>query len=234
MAEPVTLAEMRLYLGISQVTDTARDEVIGRRIVVARGMAEAFTQKVITSTTVTAYGRQFPEDGDGQIALKMPLQSVTGITYLDIVGAQQTLSSLSYYVDSVQGYIEPEYGYTWPDGRPRRNAVQIAYAAGYVSADIVPEPIKEAIRFIVLQWELYQSSLEGFGRPPDMPNAARQLLEPYRDYRGQFSHQQGFNHIVTPLAYVPGGGGHTALDLTDSLGDYLTDSTGSQLTSLAA
>lgn len=53
-------------------------------------------------------------------------------------------------------------------------------------ANTVPEAIKEAIRFIVGQWEVFQSSIEGVMRPFTIPNAAKQLLDPYSDMREYF------------------------------------------------
>ena len=38
--EPITLAEMRLHLGITQTADTARDAIISARITSARQWAE--------------------------------------------------------------------------------------------------------------------------------------------------------------------------------------------------
>jgi hypothetical protein len=85
----------------------------------------------------------------------------------------------------------PAYGLAWPDNRIEPNAVQIDYLCGYgepgctaaESVAAVPEPIKDAIRFIVGQWEQFQSSIEGVVRPFTIPNAAKQLLEPYIDDR---------------------------------------------------
>jgi uncharacterized phiE125 gp8 family phage protein len=53
-------------------------------------------------------------------------------------------------------------------------------------AAAVPESIKEAIKFIVGQWEVFQSSIEGVMRPFTIPNAAKELLNNYVDMRAWF------------------------------------------------
>jgi len=181
--EPVTLAEIRAHLGISQPGDTARDGVIDGRIVTARTMAEHITQLALITQTWIGYSQCF----SNVMPLKGPLQSVASIKYIDQNGALQTLAAALYDVDTVAAVVVPAYGVCWPTPRDVRNAVQIEYVCGYGLAEAVPEPIKAAIRFTVARWESYQSTLEGsVGYPPTLPNAALQLLEPYRDYRGMF------------------------------------------------
>jgi uncharacterized phiE125 gp8 family phage protein len=179
--EPVTLAQMRQHLGITQSTDTARDAIITGRIISARQWAEQYTRTAYVTQTLTGYS----DDFHGQrIDLKAPLQSVSSILYLDANGVQQTLSTSDYLVDAVANCVVPAYGLDWPDARLQRNSIQIAYLSGYGDPDDVPESIKDAIRFIVGQWEVFQASMEGVMRPFTIPNAAKQLLEPYVDMRG--------------------------------------------------
>jgi uncharacterized phiE125 gp8 family phage protein len=186
--EPVTLAEMRQHLGISDATDTSRDAVISARITSARLWAEDYTRKRFITQTVTAYGTDFPftPETGYKVELKGPLQSVTSVKYLDTNGTQQTLSSILYIVDLVNPGLVPAYAVSWPVVRAQPNAVEIAYIAGYGNAAAVPEPIKDAIRFIIGQWEVFQNSIEGVVRPFTIPNAAKQLLDNYVDYREWF------------------------------------------------
>lgn len=195
VAEPVTLAEMRGHLGISQAEDTARDSIITGRIISARQWSENYTRTAYITQTWTGYAADFPcrhglkathEPAHNKIALKMPLQSVTHVKFLDTDGVQQTLDSSLYQVDPVTGCVVPAHGQTWPSVRVQLNAVQVEYICGYGTADAVPESIKDAIRFIVGQWEVFQSSIEGVVRPFTIPNAAKQLLDNYIDMREFF------------------------------------------------
>jgi uncharacterized phiE125 gp8 family phage protein len=186
--EPVTLAEMRTHLGIVQSTETGRDSIITSRIISARKWAEHYTRTAFISQTLTGYDSVFPfiPECNHPIFLRTPLVSVTTIKYLDPDGVQQTLSGSKYLVDTVGGVVVPAYGESWPSIRSQLNSVQVEYVAGYANAAAVPEEIKDAIRFIVSQWEIFQSSIEGVVRPFTIPNAAKQLLEPYVDMRNYF------------------------------------------------
>jgi uncharacterized phiE125 gp8 family phage protein len=186
--EPVTLAEMRSHLGITQATDTSRDNIITGRIISARQWSEHFTRKAFISQTVTGYSVDFPfSQIYGQcIALKAPLVSVVSVKYLDEAGAQQTLDPSKYLVDTVTASIAPAFDQNWPTVRAQLNSVQIKYISGYGDAVDVPESIKDAIRFIIGQWEVFQSSIEGVMRPFTIPNAAKQLLDNYIDMREYF------------------------------------------------
>ena len=194
--EPITLAEMRLHLGITQTADTARDAIISARITSARQWAEEYTRRAFITQTWGSYGSDFPggdwfgaDFGNGDasvIRLRGKLQSVTYVKYLDLNGTVQTLSPSLYLVDLITNSIVPAYGTNWPDGRIQLNAIDIEYSCGYGTAANVPEAIKDALRFIVGQWELFQSSIEGVMRPFTIPNAAKQLLDSYIDMRGYF------------------------------------------------
>jgi uncharacterized phiE125 gp8 family phage protein len=183
--EPVSLADMRLHLGIGQIDDTARDSVITARIVAAREFAESFINRRLITQTVTAVCGAFDAGWVSEpINLLSPLQSVTEIRYINTAGVLTVLPSTEYLVGSYTAAVMPEYGKAWPDARNQLDAVQIQYVCGYGNAAAVPQGIKEAIMFIVSQWEVFQSSIEGVVRPFTIPNAAKELLTPFIDYRG--------------------------------------------------
>jgi len=195
--EPITLAEMRLHLGITRADDTARDTIITGRIVSARQWAEEYTRRAFITQTWGSYGADFPGDrsiaglslgGQDYSAIKLrgKVQSVTYIKYLDGDGVVQPLGSSLYLVDLITNSVVPAYGTVWPSGRIQLNGVEIEYICGYGNAAAVPEAIKDALRFIVGQWEVFQSSMEGVMRPFTIPNAAKQLLDNYIDMRGYF------------------------------------------------
>lgn len=177
--EPVTLADLRLHLGIGQTDDTARDAIITGRIVTARIMAEKYTNTALISQTWTAYGRVF----DPVIPLKSPLQSVASVKYIDSNGTLQTLDTAAYEIDRVSNIVVPAYGQAWPIPRDSVNSVQVEYVCGYGNASDVPAPIVDAIKYIVGWLEGYQASIEGNGPLMGMPRAAQQLLDPFKDYR---------------------------------------------------
>lgn len=184
--EPISLGEMRAHLGISDASDTVRDSVISARITAAREWAEEYTRRRFITQTLVGYAHDFPWScyHKNAVDLIAPLQSVTSVKYLDGDGNQQTLSASDYQVSTVNACVLPAYSKTWPDVREQPESVQIEYVAGYGDAgNAVPQSIKEAIMFIVSQWEIFQPAIEGMFRPLDVPNAAKQLLNSYIDYR---------------------------------------------------
>jgi uncharacterized phiE125 gp8 family phage protein len=189
-SEPVTLAQMRQHLGITQATDTSRDSIITGRIISARQWAEKYTRIAFIKQTWTGYAVDFPDGyclyGE-HIGLKSPLLTINSIKYRDSSNAQQTLDPALYQTDPVSAAALPAYQNPWPQVLPFLNSVQIEYDSGFgEDAEDVPEDIKEAIRFIVGQWEMFQSSIEGVMRPFTIPNAAKQLLDSYVDMREWF------------------------------------------------
>jgi uncharacterized phiE125 gp8 family phage protein len=181
-AEPVTLADMQAVMGMHDAGDTLRNSVIASRITAARMMAEEFTRKAIISQTWELYAPGFRSYFD----LKMNLQSVTSLKYIDTDGNQQTLDEDQYLVDPVHGCLYPAYGVTWPSTRPQHNAVIVEHVAGYgPNASDVPNNVIEAIKFLVAHWENYQPGIEG-ARITTIPYAVEQLLRPERDFRGAF------------------------------------------------
>ena len=196
--EPVTLAEIRGHLGVSQANDVARDSIITGRIISARQMCEAYTRRQFITQTWGGYTDIFPGQPALAIAaiiapvkrnftLRGDLQSINYIKYLDQYAVLQTLPANNYLVDTITGTVHPAFNVDWPTVQQQPNAVEIEYVCGYGStAAAVPESIKDAIRFIVAQWEAFQGSIEGVVRPFTMPNAAKELLNPYVDNRGIF------------------------------------------------
>lgn len=79
---------------------------------------------------------------------RAPLQSVVSIKYTDTNGAEQTLASNLYVVDTSTepGRIHRAYGATWPATRSEPNAVRIRYLSGYGDDPLnVPAALRQAI-----------------------------------------------------------------------------------------
>lgn len=178
--EPVTVDEVRDFMGISQAGDVSRDAVLESRIKTARIWCESYTRRAFITQTLTGYAHQFP---DWELMLTPKLVSVSSVKYLDNNGTDTTLAGSEYLVDLVGNSITPAYNKQWPTARCQANSVRIEYISGAATVD---EPIKEAIKFIVGQWETFQRSFEGAGYPPDFPNVAKSLLAPYVDQRQRF------------------------------------------------
>lgn len=180
--EPVTLAEMRLQIGITTASDTGRDSVITQKIKSARRWCELHTRIAFVTQTWVQYADCFQDYFD----LKANLKTVSSVKYIDSNGVLQTLADSEYTVDLVNSRLYPAYDKAWPDARKQVNSVLIEHVSGFGLAVAVPEEIKDAIKFIVGHWENYQSSVEGGERVSTIPYAVTQLLQYHVDLRNCF------------------------------------------------
>lgn len=143
----VTLAEAKLHL---RVTSSAEDLSITSAIMEATDLAEQMTGRAIMSQTWELSLDAFPAFFK---LTRVPVQSITSLTYIDILGAQQTLSAGGYTLDNADdfglAFVIPSYGLQWPAARLQPNAVKVRYQAGYVDAASVPYSIKAWIKLMV-------------------------------------------------------------------------------------
>jgi uncharacterized phiE125 gp8 family phage protein len=177
--EPVTLAEVRTQLGITDASDTASDTTITRRIIEARQWVEGFIRRALINQTLEIRQDCFTE------CIKLPhppVSSITSVKYIDTDGTEQTLSSTLYVLDDypLVPFIREVYGTTWPTARDEPNAVRVRYVAGYgANASDVPQLIREAIMLIVGHWTNFQPQSENglvLGR---VPYAIQDMLSQY-------------------------------------------------------
>lgn len=185
--EPITDAELQAHLGMDAPDFAARLDVLHSNLTAARQLCESDGEGAgiaFITQTWTYYADAFPLDNT-QINLRGPLQSVASVKFIDASGTLQTLNPLLYQVDTIKSRILPGFEQSWPQTRAVANAVQVEYICGFGNAAAVPEMIKQAIKLVVGQNERYQTVIEGGLRPLDMPNAAKQLLRPFIDYRNR-------------------------------------------------
>jgi len=121
--EPLRQSEVLQFCRMDEPTQD-----ISLMISMARQAAELQLSRYLITQTIDAYFDRFPES-----FVLPPLQTVTSITYVDALGATQTLASNQYQVDavSVPARIIPVSGVTWPAVADRMNAVKVRFVAGY-------------------------------------------------------------------------------------------------------
>jgi uncharacterized phiE125 gp8 family phage protein len=91
----------------------------------------------------------------GAIKLPLPpLQTLDGISYVNVDGSAQLLSPSAYRVLdwSDPARVEPVYGASWPTTRGQAGAVSITFTCGFGSPDEVPELIRNYIRLRLGQY----------------------------------------------------------------------------------
>lgn len=190
--EPVLLDEAKAHCRI-EADDSESDGLLAGYIFSARRYVEEVTGRALMSQTwdykidycwpkvrVSNWGYVTGID-----VPKPPLVSVSSITYVDTAGATQTLASSQYQVVTSQyvGSILPAYNVTWPQVRWQPEAITVRFVAGYGSnPGDVPEPIRQAIRFLVGHYFEHREEVIVGQQSAALARGVDALLAPYRVY----------------------------------------------------
>lgn len=140
--EPVSLQEVKDFL---RYYDSDEDGLILDLARSARLLVESHTQRQLVTATWKLHLDRFPA-GDIQIR-KIPVTSVSSITYYDTNGTSQTWDSDEYETDMLTypALVRAGYGYYFPSTRSGKlNAVTIQFVAGS-SVSAVDRRAKTAI-----------------------------------------------------------------------------------------
>ncbi len=169
-ATPVTLAEAKAQVRVDHSDEDGKIEaMIAAATSYLDGRSGVLGRCIVTQTwelTLDAFPAEEIEIPLG------PVQSVPALTYVDLAGATQTVSSGDYYLDTASptAWVMPEI--EWPSTMEAANAVTVRFVAGTAVAD-VPPAIKHALLLLVSAW--YEDRA-GSGMPP----AVDSLIAPFR------------------------------------------------------
>lgn len=175
--EPVSISEVKTQLGID---DARSDDLIARRIKVAREHVELYTGRALLFQTREKRWDKFIDRHDLECA-----SAVISIKYLDAEGVEQTMDSADYTLDTYPfiPHVRKAYGVTWPSIRSEPNAVRIQYTAGYgATASTVPATIIEAMLLYIGHLMNFQPQAENGILLTRMPWSVREKLDNYKLY----------------------------------------------------
>lgn len=176
--EPVTLAELKLQCRVDTTDD---DLLLGMFIAAARAKAENYTGTALITQTWEQTLDAFPP---AQIELlRPPVATITSVTYVDELGATQTLSSSLYTLDAstYPGWLLPAFNTEWPDTQDSANAVTIRYVSGGASA---PDDVKAWILMTAAFMYTQREAMVLGGKIAEIPaRFIDSLLDPYRVYK---------------------------------------------------
>lgn len=171
IVEPISADEAKLHARIDGTTD---NDLVASLIAAARGYTEQFCRrKWVTASVIEKYDA-FPE-------IIRPIYSpliTASITYLDLAGAEQTLSPSTYRVDTTTepGRIAPIVGGSWPATASVWGAVTLTCTAGYgTDATGVPDTAKTAMKMLVAHWYRFRELASDVTLRP-VPFAIESLL----------------------------------------------------------
>lgn len=177
--EPLSVADVSEYL---RLDDSPKDTLlISALITAARQLLEIYLNRFIAEQTVELALTGWKD----KIELSAPLQSVTSIKYLDENGAEQTLASNQYIVDtySEPAAIYPAYNVTFPNLYDQENNVKIRYVVGFTSggspdSNPLPDPLKFAMMLII--GDLYANREASGEKAYQVNPTVQNLLQFYR------------------------------------------------------
>ncbi len=146
-AYPVTLGEAKAQ---AIVTIDDDDQTVLRKLKAATRYCERLIGVQIMSATYDVPIRGW---WNGLLRMpRQPLQSATWLKYYDPGGTLTELDSSKYIVTTPQatpGYIERAPTETWPNTDGRFYPIIARIVAGFASAAVVPETVKEAVLMTV-------------------------------------------------------------------------------------
>ena len=176
-SEPLTTSDVKDFL---RVDSSYEDTLIGVLITAARSMAEAYTMRILMTTTIEEFYDGFPDyrnprDRDILYLSRGPIQSITSVKYVDTLGDEQTVSSDNYRTDLVSEPARISSDNGWTATKDTVNAVVVRYLCGYSSSSDVPAPIRQAMLLII--GEMYEKRQDSVKQ---LPTAAEYLMNPFR------------------------------------------------------
>ena len=174
--EPLTLAEAKIDMRVDE-DFTDHDALIEALITAAREYAELICRRALITQkwqltldqfpapnmnigSANWYGPQWGNTPGPLTTLQIegrsgseiwlpvsPVQSIESVTYIDSLGALQTLANTEYKLDKISSpaRVVPAYGKAWPSTRNEINAVQVNFTSGYGAQADVPRGIRAAI-----------------------------------------------------------------------------------------
>lgn len=178
VVEPVSLADARTQC---RYDGTENDTFLSSLIIAAREQAEHETGRALITQTRELVADSFA----GYLLLRgSPIQSIVSVKYIDSDGAEQTMPSTDYVLDSDNepGKLIPAYGKGWPNIRVQESAVRVRYICGYLTANDVPAGIKQWILLAVAGFDAQREAI-GNSQSFLLPDRFwHRLLDPYRLY----------------------------------------------------
>lgn len=175
--EPLSYSDVKAYL---RLNDDSEQTFVTSLIVTARKLVEGRIWRPLISQT-WAFQLDYNEiDMVVKNINKQPLISVDSVQYYDANNTLQTLSASSYESDIYSS--PPRFKLkTIPVVYDRMNTLQVNFTCGYSSAANVPEPIKQAMYFIIGHHYENRMDVVTGTQVNQMPQSSEFLLEPYRN-----------------------------------------------------
>jgi uncharacterized phiE125 gp8 family phage protein len=174
-AEPVTLAEAKLFARIDGTDD---DALVTSLITRARQTVENQTGRILVDRTFTATLDYLPCAGVYELAYR-PIGSVTSIKGINEDGTETTLDvNDDIILDGDNARITVKSTAPSLSSDRLANAFEIVYVAGYgATADDVPEWAKQAVLTLVATWYEHREQVVVGSSVAQLPLGVKLILD---------------------------------------------------------
>jgi uncharacterized phiE125 gp8 family phage protein len=182
-AEPLTRAELKLWLKVEVSADDALIDALGQA---ARQLVEQVTDRALITQT---WRLTLPRLGPRPVRLPVwPVQSVTSVAYTDSTGVAASWDASLWALSAAEPpELVPAYQELWPIQwaggvtlGPRADAASVTFVAGYgADGSAVPGPVLTAIKLLVQHWYVNRQAVVTGTIATELPWAVDALLGPY-------------------------------------------------------
>jgi uncharacterized phiE125 gp8 family phage protein len=177
-AEPITVAEAKLYLRVEHADD---DALITALIAAARTHVEARTRRALITQTWRFIFDRWPRDGRLSLA-RAPTREVIAARVYDNEDVAQDIDVQAFTVDKAAAPAVIGFA-PWAVSFPGRSlaGIEVDVAFGYgASAVDVPEPLRHAIKLLLAHWYENRGVTASAGESAPMAAGVEALIAPYR------------------------------------------------------
>lgn len=179
VAEPVSLAEARLFLRLDQ---TEEDDLLATLITAARLMVEAVSGRCLIDQRWRIVLDRWPVGGEIRLPLS-PVGAIEAARVYDLLGVAQAVAGTALALDTLADPPLIRIVGEVPEIGRAHGAIEIDITAGYgTSADAVPAPLRQAVLCLAARWFEQRgdvASRDAQGLPPEI----MALVAPYRRAR---------------------------------------------------
>lgn len=177
-AEPVSLAEAKLFL---KVDDVAEDGLITTLIGAARLHVEGVTGQAMMPQTWRVVLDDWPANGVVKLPVA-PLQSVTAITAIDDNGGSHDIA-LGQFGSERDRLLVPRVVVGMPLLQ-ERGGIEIDYVAGLATASHeVPADLRQAVLALVAHWHEHRDAVIIAGSGAVVPSGFDRLVSLHKRVR---------------------------------------------------
>lgn len=170
--EPLMLDEAKAFLRVEHAVE---DELIASLIKAARMAVETATRRALITQGFRIVLDAWPA-GDRIPSPVSPLRSLTGARVRAANGSATDLNLAAFTLDTASSVIHFDRGLVSEPGQPIAG-IEIEVTAGYgEDAASVPEPLRQAMRFLVARYYAQRDRIE----KDELPETVRALLASYR------------------------------------------------------